>query len=246
MMRGQSGNVLFYILIAVGLLAALSYVVAQSSRGSVTRLSEDKARLYASEILEYGGILSHAVSQLRLRGYKDTQVSFENSVVSGYANGNCSSEACKVFSPGGAGVSYVAPKTAWLDDSKSASTGYGTYYITGASCVVNVGAGEDDCDSGSVDDEELLLILPYVAKDVCVKLNDLAGVSNVLGDPPQEDANSYVMNGDKFTGSYSESYAIGDGAGEPANFDGKTAGCFQGGGSPVAGTYHFYQVLLAR
>lgn len=246
MRNAQSGNVLFYILIGVALLAALSYTVAQSGRGNVSTLEADKAALYATEVVAYGNVLAHAAAQLRLRGYRDTELSFENPVLSGYANAGCPEDGCKIFSPDGAGVTYSAPKTEWLDPTLSASTGYGQYYITGNSCVAEVGAGGASCHSDSADDEELILILPYVDKTLCAKINDLSGVPNPSGDPPQDGANAFSMNAHKFTGSYTETYPIGDGGGAADNLKGKPSGCFEGGGTPAAGTYHYYKVLLAR
>lgn len=240
---------MFYVLIAVALLAALAYAIAQSGRGSVVTLSDDKAKLYATEIIAFGGVMTNAVAQLRLRGYKDTQISFENPIVSGYVNSNCTSDACKVFHLSGAGVTYTPPKAVWLDPAKSASTGYGVYYFTGRSCVAEVGAGSYSpaCNSNGEDDEELLMILPYVDKNLCVKINDLVGVDNVIGDPPQEYMNSFNVSVDKFIGSYSGGYAIGAALTEEAsNLNGHRAGCFEGAGTPPAGTYHFYQVLEPR
>ena len=78
MNNSQSGNVLFYILIAVALLAALSYTVAQSTRGNVSQLSAERARLYATEIIENGNVISSAVSQLRLRGVGLDELCFDH------------------------------------------------------------------------------------------------------------------------------------------------------------------------
>ena len=78
MNSSESGNVLFYILIAVALLAALSYTVAQSTRGNVGQLSAERARLYATEIIENANVMSSAVSQLRLRGVDLDELCFDH------------------------------------------------------------------------------------------------------------------------------------------------------------------------
>lgn len=49
----RSGNVLFLILIAVALFAALSYVVAHSGRSSAGSTSRELAKLQAAQILGY-------------------------------------------------------------------------------------------------------------------------------------------------------------------------------------------------
>jgi hypothetical protein len=78
----ERGNVMFYILIAVALLAALIFAVAQSGRGNIQQVSEEKARLFATEIIQYTGTMANGVAQLRLRGVRDTEISFDNPVVS--------------------------------------------------------------------------------------------------------------------------------------------------------------------
>ena len=78
MIKEQSGNVIYYVLIAVALLAALSYVVAQSGRGGFSSITKDRAGLIASEILDYSNMIETAMGQLRLRGCGLEEVSFEN------------------------------------------------------------------------------------------------------------------------------------------------------------------------
>lgn len=129
----ESGNVLFYILIAVALLAALSFAVAQSGRGSIAQMNEEKSKLLANEIMEYGDIIANAVAQLRLRGCKPTEISFENPEKAGYANaGAPADKTCNIFDPAGGGVTYRA----FEDFSPS---GNETYFRTGVKDVENTG-----------------------------------------------------------------------------------------------------------
>jgi len=222
----ESGNVLFYILIAVALLAALSYTVASSSRGSVSMLSDDKAALYATEIIEYGGVMANAVSQLRLRGYKDTQISFENSVVAGYTNANCTGDGCKVFHPSGAGVTYMAPKSEWLDSTWSADSAYATWGFYTNNYIPEIGTSEGD----------LILAVGFIDKTLCIALNNKLGVTNPSGDPPNEPGQ---ISSEKFTGTYT---ALG---GLEA-LQGKQAGCFKNTAGALNLSYFYVQTLMAR
>jgi hypothetical protein len=69
----QSGNVLFYILFAIALLAGLTFAVNRGGQVSTATLSADQARVAASEILDYAGAVSGAVTKLKLRGCTETQ-----------------------------------------------------------------------------------------------------------------------------------------------------------------------------
>lgn len=62
----QRGNVLFLILIAVVLFAALSYAVSRSSSGGSKGISDEKARLGASEIEQYVSLLRSEVERLMI------------------------------------------------------------------------------------------------------------------------------------------------------------------------------------
>jgi hypothetical protein len=72
--RGQSGNVLFLILIAVALFAALSYAVSNSNRGSGD-VSAQKAAILAASVIQYADSIYGGISRLRL-GQKFDQVYF--------------------------------------------------------------------------------------------------------------------------------------------------------------------------
>ena len=96
---GECGNVLFYILIAVALIAALSYAVTTTSRGGGTAdISQEKAGLAASEILEYSNNIASAAAQLNLRGCRDTEISFDNTLsATDYSNTNCNCSLRIIF-----------------------------------------------------------------------------------------------------------------------------------------------------
>ena len=61
----NSGNVLFLILIAVALFAALSYAVTNSGRtGGGQALSRDQAKIKASELLQYASYIQQTMTRL--------------------------------------------------------------------------------------------------------------------------------------------------------------------------------------
>ncbi len=233
----QHGNVLFYILIAVGLMGALAYAVAQSGRSNVSTLTKERAGLYASEIIEYGYVLSQAVAQTRLRGYMDTEISFENDAIPGYTNPNCTEDECKIFHISGGNVHYLEPKDSWLDTSRSADLFYGRVTFSGGSCTEST-----TCYSDGQDNEDLIMFISYLDKDICLEINEKVGITNPSDDAPLDAGCSGTSN--TFIGTFSEGVSLKDVAG----YLDKPAGCFRhdGGCTTTPNSYHYYQVLMER
>lgn len=110
----QSGNVLFLILIAVALFAALSYAVTQSSRGSGDADNE-LARIAQAEVDNCSASIDSTKLRLSIIGGCDeTQVSYELPNGSNPNPFSPSDKSCHVFSPGRGGANPCGP---WLDGS---------------------------------------------------------------------------------------------------------------------------------
>lgn len=229
----NAGSVFFYILLAVVLFATLAYMVTRSMRGSsTTAMSERQAEVAASDVLGIAQTLGRGVEKLQRKSCSENDISFANNIVSGYAHTPAAPDTCKIYHPDGAKLSYKAPLSDWLDSSQSAQTNYGEWYITGSSGVHS--------SSGSGDD--LILILPYVKKSLCLAINDLMSIANTSDNPPADVGNGYAL-ASKFTGSISGTDII---QAADNSFLNKKAGCFEGGGTPAASSYHFYFVLISR
>lgn len=74
--RRNSGNVLFLILIAVALFAALSYIVSHSTRGGGSDASDEKIKLVAAQMLQNGIATRLAVTRMRVAGIKPEDMNF--------------------------------------------------------------------------------------------------------------------------------------------------------------------------
>lgn len=239
--NAERGNVLFYILIAVALLAALSYAVSSTGQGGGTDISDEKAGLAASEILEYSNTISSAATQLKLRGCRDTEISFDNPVSgTDYSNGNAPTDnTCDIFHIAGGGVQYTDPQAGWLDSSFNAADFYAENLFTGTACVDFIGTGGDTCSGDGIDAADLILIIPFVKEEICRQLNDLTGLTDASAAPPVEADNAWGAT-PAFQGVYAAPEQI-----SPA--DNQKSGCFGGASGPRPnGGYHFYKVLLAR
>lgn len=235
--HGESGAVFFYIMIAVALLAALSYALSQGNRGSTSTLTNQQAKLAAQEIIEYGQTVANAVQKLKLRGCADTQISFANDVWR-FSNGtlihaaghnpNTPGNQCEVFHPDGGNISAkILPFRENLTVAPGA-VGKG-HSIINTIDVVDVGTAE----------RELVLLIEFVPREACTIINDQLGAFN-SDDPPLDGwAGAGIYNG-----SYVGTAQIGDQ--EPA-IAGRLAACLQWpGGGYGDDDIHFYQVLIAR
>lgn len=179
----QSGAVFYYILLAVALIAALTYFVARDNRASVGLLSDDQARIVATEILEQANLVTTAYQKLRLRGFHEESISFVNSKVSGYTNPNCTSEACEIFNLNGGALNWIVPP-------KNANNGEDWTY-TGDLPIYGAG--------GSNERYDLTMILPNVKDEVCKMINFKIGRTSSFNSniPINSDT---TLTAHKFTG----------------------------------------------
>ena len=223
----ESGNVLFLILVGVMLFAALSYTVAQMLRsGNADAIGDQQASLYADEILDYARTLRQTVQSLKIsNGCENEDISFENSVVAGYTNGTNTS--CQVFHADGGALTF--------QDAVSNVTSQ-DWYFSGGTEVIGIGTlcGDENCT-------EIIAVLPNINIKICQQINDKMGIDDSVAGDVTDNVNMVSQ----YTGDLSyQNSRIGDAAG---NLAGKTAGCMTSAGSPTpAGSYAFYQVLVAR
>lgn len=96
----QSGNVLFLILIAVVLFAALSYAVSGSSRTNSGNISDEKADLVVSQLRNYSASLKTGFDRLRIGSCSLEEISFENSTFKNF-NGTLASVTNSAAPPDG-------------------------------------------------------------------------------------------------------------------------------------------------
>ena len=175
------------ILIAIALFAALSFAVSgMLGGGQTSAISDDKAGIHATEILDYAATIRRAVQTMRIDGCADTEISFENDFVSGYTNGTNTS--CQVFHPNGGGINWQSPATGLNDGSE--------WVFTGDNYMDNVGVG------GGGDNSELTMVLPNVNETVCLAINEKLALETTL--TPPQDANCCIRDtvAYAFTGTY--------------------------------------------
>lgn len=230
MRRNEHGNVFYYILIAVALLAALSFAIAQGGRSSVGTLNSDRIGLLATDVIAYGDTVGKAVSQLRLRGTALTELSFASTFLSAAEYGVYGADAAnEIFNPDGGAVVYQDPP------EDVTVSGTETYQFLSANEVENVGT---TCGAAACSD--LIVIVSGVREDICTRINDLLGVDNPSDAPPTDTNIDKTVPFKPAASPFSYSKTLGD---EDAALDGQSEGCFQ---DTTDTDYVYYKVLLPR
>lgn len=162
---GQRGNVLFLILIAVVLFAALSYAVSNSSRSGGDP-GKEASDINASQLLEQLTSIRSAVNRMLLVGCKDkTLISYEGAPTTGLGDiyGNTvkypSDTKCLVFHPSGGGLSYSNISDNVLDSAFSSNAVFKrVIFVRNFNIMGSVAFSQD-------------IIVPFVKDDVCKKIN---------------------------------------------------------------------------
>ena len=234
----QKGNVLFIILISIALFSALTYTMARTSRTvSYSKDSDDHAKI--QEVLSFAEKVTSAIGRIHFQNdCRTSQITFTQEIGDGYENiASPNDERCNVFSYKGGAVKYLTPPEQLLDNSHSTDELFGEYIFTGNVCLDKIGTGtvDDSCEDDGIQNEELILFLPWVKETVCRTINSILSNPTLL-----EDVGTSFDN-TKFNGNFSDGFAISDSLG------GKTynIGCFKSNISPDEG-YHFYYTLLEK
>lgn len=226
----ENGSAIFLILIAVVLFAALTAALNHSSRTSTGMVSDQQARLAATDIIAYGGSVKQTVQKLLLQGCSESEISFENDSVEGYEHPDGSPDRCKVFHPQGGGLTLQAPPAPHNKTGPSFWNGryaftYGTTWKgQGTTCT------EERCDD--------LLLLLYLSNDgiTCQEINKMLGYRATPTDT--------TFGGAQYQGTFYYDSMLADESGG-SEAENKDSACFYRTDSSLQ-DYVYTQVLIAR
>lgn len=232
--QDEKGNVLFLILIAVALFAALSYAVTQSTRSGSGSTEKETNLLNSATLTQYPTALRTAVVRMILNGKDIDDLGFNPPS----AFGALSDPTNAVFHPSGGGAVYQeSPNDAMASNTASA------WYYNGNFEVPEVGA------SGA-GGNELMAILPGVSQGICRKVNEELGVTagTSTGGTGIPDFNGTDAN---YTVNHLEADAFPitdqqDIDNATDDFNGQPSACFYDSSLPAGGRYVFYAVILER
>ncbi|QQR69390.1 MAG: hypothetical protein IPI58_01535 [Alphaproteobacteria bacterium] len=195
----QSGIAIGPILFIVALLAVIAAAISAGSDSFSGDTSAVSAKAKASAILEYADSVKMGVDRVLGRGCTDTQISFENPIVSGYTNANAPADkSCHVFDQNGGGIVWKTPQSSAQSQADyelalthspfGGVTGIGNYGYA-SNCVMGVGTGGRYPQGGNSSDfpcyyvdgstsADLVMFLPWITKDECLQINNMTGFKN--------------------------------------------------------------------
>jgi hypothetical protein len=238
----QKGNVLFLILIAVALFAALSYAVTQSSR-SGGDASRETNILNAAQLTQYPTSIRTAVLRLVIDGYQDTNILFNS------PDDITTSQAYEVFSSIGGGAVYQNAPSEIMQTGGINPTGI--WFFNMDFEIPNLGR----TNIPSLPGNELIAFLPGVTESVCSRINQEA---NIISDAtianPVVAANTA---GTADVGARKNVRVIADYDGTHSILDtaitspygllkGRAFGCYHDNNAATNAPYVVYTVILER
>lgn len=239
--HSESGNVLFLILIAVALFAALSYAVTQSTRTGGGSGDNETALISSAQLTQYPASIRTAVVRMIIGGVDYTNLEFIIPQNFADCTGN-NFEFC-VFHPQGGGATYATAPANLMADAQ-----VGTWTFNDHFEIENIGTAGDGARAGN----EVIAFLAGITQTLCYRINEELGITNDAGIVSTADLSSATAGyqdimDDTYTAPTDE-LDIGTASGLP-NLVGQPFGCFQDAADPDGdGTNDFvyYHVLLEQ
>lgn len=233
--NSQRGSVLIYIFVAIAVLTALTFAVTRGNREGVGTIDRERSDLHATQILDYTGMIRRAVQGMRVAGIPETSFCFHSTAwdYTSYDYAACTEPANQIFLPRGGGASFQTPSESLLDRNFRTEPRWGDWNFTGVNRIEGVG---EDCSTPDGECNELLLLLPYIRPEVCMALNKRLHVGSATEIPTGD-----LKTDDFYTGIFPTGPIL-----NASELKGKRSGCYKTTSLPVAGTYVFFAVLVAR
>lgn len=224
----EKGNVLFLILIAVALFAALSYAVTQSTQSGGGDAGSETNLINSAQVTQYPSSVRTAALRMVIGGTDISTLEFNPS--SDFANCSNSGRRCVFHPSGGGATSTQAPGNVMSDG------GAGTWYFNGNFEIVNLGVSQASSFAGN----EIIAFLPGVSQALCNRINEELNISSTpaVGTDIESTYEALKDNTNSFPASETVL-----GASATAVLAGQPFGCFQ---NDTAGEFVYYHVLLQQ
>ncbi len=221
----QSGNILFYILIAVVLIGALTVALRDTS-GLDSGIDRDGLTVKATQVQRQAAGFAVAVQALIENGVSESDIRFAHPDANVAYGDITVNPTRQVFSPqGGQGTFFIPP------------TGIG---VGGANIANWEFQGDVNGLESGTDKGDLVAVLPNVSQEFCAVINTQIGYTP--GSQPAVPASTCVASSNRFVGTFDDSSPI---LLDPATFTRTPA--YQACVSCDGGAqFDYFYVLLAR
>lgn len=230
---GEQGNVLFLILIAVALFAALSYAVTQSTRSGGGDAGKETNLVNSSQLTQYPAGVRTALVRMIIGGKAvDTPITFNSPSDFGSIT-----VADNVFHPTGGGATYMrAPSDVMLSTGVNPS---GTWYFNANFEIPKIGT---DGAGGN----DVIAFLPGITLSVCNQLNTKYGITTLpVWNPAEANITASIVEGGASPEDFPATAMATFTAVSPSAtaLDGQPFGCFQDSSTSA---YIYYHTLIER
>jgi hypothetical protein len=227
--QAESGNVLFLILIAVILFAALSYAVT-GTIGQPNDKSSSIDVIGSAEITQYPTQLRISIMDMMLDGVDEYDLEFNTP--SDFAS--LSRDQVGVFHPAGGGAPYQH-----AGPNVMSSGAQGKWYFNAEFEIQFIGIS----DSGDAGGNDIIAFLPGVKESVCRKINEKEGITGGIPALSIDASSNYQKNMDSSYVIPSTELVLGtDGSNGSDSLMAQPMGCFQNNN----GEFVYYQLLVQR
>lgn len=232
--EAERGNVLFLILIAVALFAALSYAVTQSSRSGGGDANSETNLVNSATITQYpASIRTAIIRQIVSKNVAVNELEFNTPSNFGNCTGGATTTTC-VFHPSGGGATYV------LGSGDVTASGNPVQWVFNGENEINLvgttDAGADDNPTSTTAD--IIAFLPGIKQSICQKIDEELGIGSTIPSDSGIDVTIQKVNGVGLVSGGSTGSIGGTGS---TALDGQGFGCFDQGG-----TYVYYHVLIEQ
>ncbi|MCB1531841.1 MAG: hypothetical protein KDJ35_03125 [Alphaproteobacteria bacterium] len=234
----ESGNVLFLILIAVALFAALSYAVTQSTRTGGGSGDNETALISSAQLTQYPATVRTSVVRMIIGGTDIGNLEFNDP--SEFSN--LGSNPVGVFHPSGGGATYSSAPGEMMDDGNP-----GTWVFNAENEIYYLGTTNEAAPGTPLSTTaDVIAFLPGITETLCSRINTELGISGI----PVEtgiDVVTNLVNTDGTDSGHTDFCDGGCGATigqDVATLDAQPFGCFELVAS--SGNYVYFHVLVER
>lgn len=231
MKRQENGNVLFIILIAVALFAALNYAMSQTSRSGTDSGSNERNLIDSSQINHYPALINTTLLRMMMNKVDDTE--FEFNPPSDF--NDLTRPQVGVFHTNGGGAAFqMAAANLMANDQP------GMWHFNGNFEIENL----TQSIPNSFDGNEIIAFLPGIKKQLCERINEELSISGVPNATNADYYNNAIEDMDSnYTPPSSETIIGPAGSASLAPLDHQPFGCYH---QTSSDSYIYYHVILER